>query len=175
MEFMDPISLFLLFVLTMAFFLKAGSFWSTRRRDLPPGPRPWPLIGNLHLVDLKRPYRTMSELSKRYGPVFSFQLGFQKMVVLTGYETVKEALVNQADAFGERAVIPMFEDISEGYGVVMSHGENWKVMRRFMLATLRDYGMGKRTIEDKITEECHFLIRKFESYKGGLVFSSLPY
>nr|XP_056712811.1 cytochrome P450 2K4-like [Euleptes europaea] len=166
MDLMDPVSLLLLFVLTMAFFLKRGSFWKTSTRDLPPGPRPWPLIGNLHLLDMKRPYRTLSELSKRYGPVFSFQLGFQKIVVLTGYETVKEALVNQADAFAERAEVPIFESISKGYGVVFSHGENWKVLRRFMLATLRDFGMGKRTIEDKIVEECRFLIQKLESYKG---------
>ncbi|KAL8173100.1 UNVERIFIED_CONTAM: hypothetical protein K2H54_040057 [Gekko kuhli] len=93
-------------------------------------------------------------------------MGFQKMVVLTGYETVKEALVNQADAFAERPKILVFEKIAKGYGISFAHGENWKVMRRFALTTLRDYGMGKRTIEDRIVEECHFLVQKFESYKG---------
>ncbi|XP_060113320.1 uncharacterized protein LOC132585443 [Heteronotia binoei] len=166
MDLLDPVSLLLLFVLSVAFFLKTGNFWNTSKENLPPGPRPWPLVGNLHLVDLARPYRTMSQLSKQYGPVFSFQLGSQKMVVLTGYETVKEALVNQADAFAERAMVPMFEEFAKGYGVIFAHGENWKVMRRFMLSTLRDYGMGKRTIEDKIVEECHFLKQKLESYKG---------
>ncbi|XP_015272777.1 PREDICTED: cytochrome P450 2K4-like [Gekko japonicus] len=108
----------------------------------------------------------MFQLSKRYGPIYSLKLGFQKMVILTGYETVKEALVNQADAFAERARVPISEIVSEGHGVILSHGENWKVMRRFMLTTLRDYGMGKRTTEDRIVEECHFLIQKLESYNG---------
>ncbi|KAL8173116.1 UNVERIFIED_CONTAM: hypothetical protein K2H54_040229 [Gekko kuhli] len=106
------------------------------------------------------------QLSKKYGPVFRIQLGFQKIVVLTGYKTVKEALVNQADAFAGRPIIPVFEDFLQGYGILFSNGENWKVMRRFAITTLRDYGMGRSTIEDTIVEECRFLIQKFESFKG---------
>ncbi|XP_054834011.1 cytochrome P450 2K4-like [Eublepharis macularius] len=165
MSLMDPTTLLFLLVFTMTFLWIMRSFWNASGRNLPPGPRPWPLIGNLHLLDLKRPYRTMCELSEQYGSVFSIQLGLQKMVVLAGCETIKEALVNQADAFAERPLIPIFEDTLGGYGIVFSHGENWKVMRRFTLTTLRDYGMGKKTIEDKIVEECHFLIQKFESFE----------
>ncbi|XP_066494081.1 cytochrome P450 2K6-like [Tiliqua scincoides] len=163
---MDSISIFILFALTIMFFLKMSTFWNRSSQNLPPGPRPLPLIGNLHIIDLQRPFRTMLKLSKQYGPVFSIQMGFQKMVVLTGYETVKEALVNQADAFAERPNVPMFEELARGYGVIFSHGENWKVMRRFTLTTLRDYGMGKRSIEDRIVEECGFLIKTIESYEG---------
>ncbi|XP_054857096.1 cytochrome P450 2K6-like isoform X2 [Eublepharis macularius] len=166
MEWMDPLSVLFLFSLAIAFLWKMNNFWNSSSQNLPPGPKPLPIIGNLHLMDLKRPYRTLLKLSKQYGPVFSLQTGFQKMVVLAGYETVKEALVNQADAFAERPMVPILEDYQKGYGVVFAHGENWKVMRRFALTTLRDYGMGRRTIEDRIVEECHSLIRKFESFGG---------
>uniref|UniRef100_A0A8C8VK04 Cytochrome P450 n=1 Tax=Pelusios castaneus TaxID=367368 RepID=A0A8C8VK04_9SAUR len=167
MEWIDPISILLLFVLTVMFFMKSEKFWYRRfREDFPPGPTPLPIIGNLHIMDLKRPYRTMLELSKKYGPVVSIQMGCQKMVVLSGYKMVKEALVNQADAFAERPKIPVFEDTSKGYGVTYSHGKNWKVMRRFALTTLRDFGMGKRAIEDRIVEESRFLIKDIESQKG---------
>ncbi|XP_054829814.1 cytochrome P450 2K6-like isoform X3 [Eublepharis macularius] len=166
MAWMDPLSVLFLFPLAIAFLWKMSHFWNSSSHNLPPGPQPLPLIGNLHLMDLKRRYRTLLKLSKQYGPVFSFQMGSQKMVVLVGYETVKEALVNQADAFAERGNFPIFDEATGNYGVVFAHGENWKVMRRFTLTTLRDYGMGKRTIEDRIVEECHFLIQKFESYQG---------
>ncbi|XP_015273038.1 PREDICTED: cytochrome P450 2K1-like, partial [Gekko japonicus] len=142
-----------------------SNFWKSSGKNLPPGPRLLPLIGNLHLMDVKRPYRTMFKLSKQYGPVYSIQMGFQKMVVLTGYKTVKEALVNQADAFADRPRIPMSEETQHGYGIAFSNGDNWKVMRRFAITTLKDYGMGRKTIEDRIVEECRFLIQKFESFE----------
>ncbi|XP_077187156.1 cytochrome P450 2K1-like [Paroedura picta] len=163
---MDPLSIFLLFVLTITFLWKRGAFRNGSSQNVPPGPRPLPLIGNLHLMDLKKPYITMYKLSKVYGPVFSIQLGSQKIVVLIGYETVKEALVKQAKAFDERPLIPMFEEFLGGHGVIFGHGESWKLMRRFALTNLRDYGMGRKTIEDKIIEECGFLVERFESYEG---------
>ncbi|XP_029451955.1 cytochrome P450 2K6-like [Rhinatrema bivittatum] len=159
--------LFLVGVLTLICYLNAINVWNKRtQQNFPPGPRPLPVIGNLHIMNLKRPYKTLLKLSEKYGSVFSIQLGMKKMVVLTGYETVKEALVNHADEFGERARVPIFQRFSKGLGIIFSHGENCKVMRRFTITTLRDFGMGKRTIEEKIIEECGFLIRHFESFTG---------
>lgn len=125
-----------------------------------------PIIGNMHILNLKRPFKTFLELSKEYGPVFSVQIGSQKMVILCGYEAVKDALVNHAEEFSDRPYVPIFHDISKGYGILFSNGENWKVMRRFTIATLRDLGMGKKSIENKITEESDFLVKKFLSYGG---------
>ncbi|XP_063173356.1 cytochrome P450 2K6-like [Candoia aspera] len=166
MDWIGPVLILLLCLLAIASLLKKGSSWNNSSPNLPPGPRTIPILGNLHRMDLKRPYRTMIQLSKEYGPVFRLKLGFQEMVVLTGYETVKEALVDQADAFAGRPFVPIFDDLSKGFGIIFAHGENWKVMRRFTLSTLRDYGMGRRTIEDKIIEECSVLTKTVKTYAG---------
>ncbi|KAG8511979.1 Cytochrome P450 2C5 [Galemys pyrenaicus] len=134
--------------------------------QFPPGPRPLPIIGNLHILNLKRPYQTMLELSQKYGSIYSIHFGPRKVVVLSGYKTVKDALVNYGDQFGERPQVPIFEKLFEGKGIVFSHGETWKTMRRFSLTTLRNFGMGKSVIEDTIIEECQHLIQNFESHRG---------
>lgn len=134
--------------------------------NYPPGPKPWPIIGNIPNLNVQKPYLSFQELAKKYGPVFSIKIGAQKMVVLSGYDTVKEALVTHAEAFSDRPNVPIFMDITRGYGVIFSNGHNWKAMRRFTLSTLRDFGMGKRTIEDKIIEESNCLVQIFKSYKG---------
>ncbi|XP_073442559.1 cytochrome P450 2K4-like [Dendrobates tinctorius] len=135
-------------------------------KNFPPGPKPLPIIGNIHIMDIGKPHLTFVQLAKKYGTVFSFRIGMSKSIVLCGYETIKDALINHAELFSERPIIPMFAEASKGHGIVFSTGENWKAMRRFTLSTLRDYGMGRRTIEDKITEESEYLIQKLKSYEG---------
>ncbi|XP_077353486.1 cytochrome P450 2K1-like isoform X1 [Festucalex cinctus] len=132
----------------------------------PPGPRPLPLIGNLLQLDLKRLDETLFSLSKTYGPVFTVYFGPKKVVVLAGSRTVRQALVNHAEEFGDRDMNPLFYDINQGHGIIFANGDSWKEMRRFTLTTLRDFGMGKRLSEQKIIEECHLLIKEFEQHKG---------
>ena len=54
-------------------------------------------------------------------------------------------------------------------GVLWSNGDSWKEMRRFALTNLRDFGMGKRTSESKIIEECDYLIDVFKKFKGKYI------
>ncbi|XP_075197732.1 uncharacterized protein LOC142297392 [Anomaloglossus baeobatrachus] len=134
--------------------------------NYPPGPKPWPIIGNIPILNVQKPYLTFQELAKTYGPVYSLKIGAQEMVVLSGYDVVKEALVTQAEMFSDRPAVPVFMDVTKGHGIVFSNGHSWKAMRRFTLSTLRDFGMGTRTLEDKINEETDYLLKIFKSYKG---------
>ncbi|XP_048791297.1 cytochrome P450 2K6-like isoform X2 [Lagopus muta] len=165
MDWASLVPVGLLLILILLLILKTQHFWRSQVK-FPPGPQPLPIIGNLHMMDLKKLGQTMLQLSETYGPVFTVQMGLRKVVVLSGYDTVKEALVNHADAFVGRPKIQIIEETAKGKGVVFSRGENWKVMRRFTLTTLRDFGMGKKAIEDHVVEEYGYLADVIESQKG---------
>ncbi|XP_069584427.1 cytochrome P450 2K4-like isoform X1 [Ranitomeya imitator] len=163
---MDPVTVLLAIVVILILAVAFKNQKQENYKNFPPGPKPLPIIGNVLMMDMSKPYKTFMELSKKYGPVFSVQMGMRKIVVLCGYETVKDALINHADVFSDRPRAPVITKLFNNNGVVFSNGENWKVMRRFTLSTLRDYGMGKKTIEDKIIEEAECLVQKLKSYNG---------
>lgn len=106
---------------------------------------------------------SFKELSKKYGPIFTIHLGPKKIVVLYGYDIVKEALIDNGEAFSGRGILPLIEKLFKGTGIVTSNGESWRQMRRFALTTLRDFGMGKKGIEERIQEEARFLVERIRN------------
>ncbi|XP_068191942.1 cytochrome P450 2K1-like [Antennarius striatus] len=163
---LTPVSLLVGVGVLLGLHLVYSSFSSKQNRREPPGPKPLPLIGNLFQLDFKRLHISLPNLSNTYGSVFTVYFGLKKVVVLAGYKTVKQALVCHAEEFGERDITPLFRDFNNGYGIAFTNGNRWKEMRRFALSTLRDFGMGKSLIEERIIEECHQLIKNFEQHRG---------
>jgi len=47
-------------------------------------------------------------------------------------------------------------------GLIVSNGERWRQLRRFTLTTLRDFGMGRKRMEQWIQEESEHLLKSFE-------------
>ncbi|XP_004617320.1 cytochrome P450 2W1 [Sorex araneus] len=132
----------------------------------PPGPRPLPLIGNLHLLRVTQQDRSLMELSARYGPVFTVHLGTQKTVVLTGYQAVREALLGTGHALTDRPPIAIFQRIQGGAGVFFSSGRRWRVARQLTVAALQGLGAGQGPGADLVLSELGCLSKLLDGYKG---------
>nr|XP_056701795.1 cytochrome P450 2G1-like [Euleptes europaea] len=159
------VSFFLAFCIAVLFILLLRKT-PTNRVKLPPGPPTLPLVGNLFQVGVQDIVQTLLRLQEQYGPVFTIYIGSQPAVVLCGYEAVKEALVDYAEVFAGRAPIKVMDKRFTDYGVVFTNGERWRQLRRFSLSTLRSFGMGKRSLEERIQEEAQFLVEELKKKEG---------
>ncbi|XP_075178686.1 cytochrome P450 2B11-like [Anomaloglossus baeobatrachus] len=135
---------------------------------LPPGPRPLPVIGNILQIKPQEFLLSLQQFQKKYGPIFTIYFGSRPTVVICGYDAVKEALVDNKDVFSGRGKMAVQDYVMKGYGIIGSNGDRWKQMRRFALTTLRNFGMGKRSIEERIQEEAQFLVEEFGKTEGKL-------
>ncbi|XP_046732073.1 cytochrome P450 2C20-like [Silurus meridionalis] len=162
---MDPFSTFLLLGLVIALFIVLRG--RNKPHNLPPGPTALPIVGNILTLDNRAPFKTFLKWSKTYGPVMTVYLGPQRFLVLVGYDTVKEALVDNADDFVGRAPVPFVQQLLKGYGITISNGERWRQLRRFALTTLRDFGMGRKRMEGWIQEESRHLLDAMKETKSA--------
>ena len=97
-------------------------------------------------------------------------MGKYPAIILTSQEVIHEALVKKADVFSYRPdFLYILQQISmegnEIRGVVMRNGETWKNMRRFSLTSMRDLGVGKRTVEEAIRQEAGILCQELATVR----------
>ncbi|KAG8517907.1 LOW QUALITY PROTEIN: Cytochrome P450 2D14, partial [Galemys pyrenaicus] len=174
-------------------------------RRYPPGPTPLPGLGNLLQLDFHDMANSMSRLQRRYGNVFSLQLGWTPVVVLNGFAAVREALVDRGEDSSDRppvhitwasdrapkasrgdsrcrdlqwrpvvdrprgASVAVNEGAAgeEGSGLVQApYGHAWREQRRFSVSTLRDFGLGKKSLEQWVTEEAGCLCAAIDDQAG---------
>uniref|UniRef100_A0A8D0H9Z3 Cytochrome P450 family 2 subfamily J member 2 n=1 Tax=Sphenodon punctatus TaxID=8508 RepID=A0A8D0H9Z3_SPHPU len=108
----------------------------------------------------------LPQLRRKYGNIFSMRSGNMSTVVVNGFPLVKEALVHQGENFIDRPKFPLFYESFGTFGLISSNGYSWKQQRRFALSTLRNFGLGKKSLEERIQEEARCLTDAIEEEKG---------
>ena len=70
----------------------------------PPGPKPWPILGSLHLLGkYDVPYKAFADLAKVYqSQVIKLQMGSVPCVVVNGLENIREVLITKGPHFDSR-------------------------------------------------------------------------
>ncbi|XP_054839180.1 cytochrome P450 2J5-like isoform X2 [Eublepharis macularius] len=143
-------------------------------KSYPPGPLRLPMIGGLWRLALKLPQKVFAKLAKQYGNIYTLWMGPIPMVILTGYQAVKEGLIHQSENFADRPQTPFIKVFTKEKGIIFSNGHTWKQQRKFGLVTLRKLGLGKKGMEHQIQEEAHQLVETFACAKGQPFNPALP-
>ncbi|XP_074315139.1 cytochrome P450 CYP736A12-like [Silene latifolia] len=127
-----------LLVLTLTFIILPLLYLTTRPKyKLPPGPRPLPLIGNIHLMG-KLPHRSMANLAKKYGPIMTMRLGSVPGIVVSTSDAAKLFLKDHDLVFASRPALQAVKYLwYEGKAVGLApYGESWRKLRKMMTLQL---------------------------------------
>nr|XP_056705947.1 cytochrome P450 2J2-like [Euleptes europaea] len=135
-------------------------------KSYPPGPLRLPLIGAIWRLGIRMSRNTLLGMEKQYGNLFTLWLGHIPIVILSGFQGVKEGLINHSEDFVDRPMTPFMKVIAKGKGIIFSNGHTWKQQRKFGMVTMRKLGLGKKGVEHQVQEEAHQLVETFARAKG---------
>ncbi|KAL9463676.1 hypothetical protein AB3S75_001482 [Citrus x aurantiifolia] len=108
-----------------------------RKLNFPPGPKPWPIIGNLHLIG-SLPHRSVHALSEKYGPIMQLKFGSFPVVVGSSVEMAKVILKTHDVLFAGRPKTAAGKYTTFNYSDITwsPYGPYWRQARKMCLMEL---------------------------------------
>ncbi|KAK4785700.1 hypothetical protein SAY86_002389 [Trapa natans] len=163
-------------LILLALQMKKKSDRRWRRINLPPGPRGWPVVGNLfQFASSKKPFfEYVDELRAKYGPIFTLRMGTRTMIILSDASLVQEALIERGPIFASRPrENPTRAVFSCNKFTVNAavYGPVWRSLRRNMVqnmlgpARLREF----RAVRDSAMDRLVGRLRAEAEANGGSV------
>lgn len=146
-----------------------------RHENLPPGPYPLPLLGNILALSGATPgYKKLKEWSVKYGPVITVYLGPLRCITLNRVDVIREALVQRGGDFAGRPRLYSMGMFSEGYRNILFADDSlsWKLHRKIATKALNHYMRGQH-LEKVVHEVVAMVADKMCEEKGA--FDPHPY
>lgn len=105
------------------------------------------------------------DVKNTYGDIHTFWLGESPVVSINDVPTIMETFVKDGETFAGRPThMKVTEHVRMGRnGLIFNDGNTWLEHRRFALHVLRDFGMGKNVMQEKVLEEIAFLVENIKS------------
>lgn len=133
------------------------SFVNSKRRRLPPGPIGLPIVGYIPFLPTSYGDK-LTSLFHKYGDIFSLTLGSTDVVFLADYDLIKQSLLK--DVFNHRPSFSFFSSVLPS-SLANWNGDEWKEQRKFSVRVLKQLGIGKQVVEERILDEIDVLMDKF--------------
>ncbi|CAM6128027.1 unnamed protein product [Calypogeia fissa] len=150
-------------------FRRKGS--QSKRRQLPPGPRGWPILGCIPLLSAM-PHESLYELSKQYGPLMFMRLGSVKTLVVSSPKFAEEIFKTHDKIMASRPgfIVPsefFYNGADMGFA---PYGQHWRYMRKVCtlgLLTATRLNQFRENREGEAMAALHFVLE--ESQRGNAV------
>ncbi|KAG0575549.1 hypothetical protein KC19_5G012000 [Ceratodon purpureus] len=117
-------------------------FWAEahQRKRLPPGPWPWPVVGNFPAVR-DMPHRALHSLAAKYGGLMYLRLGSKPCIVISSVATAKEFYKTNDASFcarPKRLSWTVWHNNEDDYKdlALTSNMPYWRRLRKFLNAEL---------------------------------------
>ncbi|QRV87486.1 cytochrome P450 family protein [Ceratobasidium sp. AG-Ba] len=107
--------------------------WSkNRRRDLPPGPRPWPIVGNIPHLKSVNVAEGLRQLHIEYGPIVCLKIGTGHLITLAGDGThIRQLLDKRGAIYSGRPLQIATEIAGKGdYYLYQQDINKWRTARK---------------------------------------------
>lgn len=124
-------------IATLVLVILLSKYVRQRKLKLPPGPKPWPIIGNLSLIG-SLPHRSIHELSQKYGEIMQLQFGSFPVVVGSSVEMAKIFLKTMDVNFVGRPKTAAGKYTTYNYSDITwsPYGPYWRQARKMCLVEL---------------------------------------
>ncbi|EED21247.1 cytochrome P450, putative [Talaromyces stipitatus ATCC 10500] len=111
---------------------------STSSFPLPPGPKPLPIIGNVHQAPKSHGWRTYREWSKQYGPIVHVNMLGQPVIILSTSEVVHDLLAKRGATFSDRPRLFLATELAlKGLNILMmNYTEQFRQHQRLQVSVL---------------------------------------
>lgn len=91
---------------TAIFGLLVGFYIITRRKStsslpLPPGPKPLPIIGNVHQAPKSHSWRTYRTWSEQYGSIVHVNMLGKPIIILSTFEVAQDLMAKRGAIFSD--------------------------------------------------------------------------
>ncbi|CAL9056674.1 unnamed protein product [Musa banksii] len=127
-----------LVLLVSLLLLKKNRSGGGARATLPPGPSKLPIIGSLHHLLGGLPHRSLTALSKKFGPVILLKLGEVPTLVVSSTEAAAEIMKTHDVSFASRPTNLNLQSATYGDRGVgfTSYGFHWRELRKMSIVEL---------------------------------------
>ncbi|KAJ9186487.1 hypothetical protein P3X46_002055 [Hevea brasiliensis] len=128
----------LIFLLLLPIFLFFLLKTPRRNLRLPPGPKGFPLVGNLFQLDNSNVQKYLWQLSNQYGPLMSLRLGLKQTLIVSSAKMAKEVLKTQDLEFCNRPPLLGLQRLSyNGLDLAFApYDAYWREMRKICVVYL---------------------------------------